>query len=276
MSVLVTGGSGSLGRYLPYLHKPASSNLNLLVYEELSNYIKKHKISKIIHCAAVTGPKQVHAEKPCDILLQNSIINANVIRACAEYSLHNSIFISSVCIFPYCGSVVDETSVFEGQPSKFHREYAMTKRLMMLGLQALKSQYGIESRCLIPCNFTSSAWIHSIANVLKKPNPMFDFSSSDSKYLMDVTDFVRIILEAESRKEFPSLLTVVPPKPIIMGELVSNIADFIGVSNKNILYSNFNQQYRSSISSDLFQKTFLKFEWKNIKNIINNILINYD
>jgi len=154
MNVLITGGSGLLGTELNVENevKPKRSELDLLDYCSLKRYIQYNKIDKIIHCAAKVGGVDENKRKNYDFFSDNLLINMNILNACREFGLHNSIFILSTCIFPEHNSPYTESSLHEDEPHPTNYGYAYAKRMLEVGSKALSEQYGIKTTCLIPCN----------------------------------------------------------------------------------------------------------------------------
>ena len=80
MRIMITGGSGMVGKNLIYfLNKntkhellfPSSSELNLFDLNSVKSYIEKEKPDTIIHCAGRVGGIQANIEQPYSFLFQN-------------------------------------------------------------------------------------------------------------------------------------------------------------------------------------------------------------
>lgn len=107
MKILLTGGSGFFGKnLLPILQKnyseseilaPTSSELNLLDYEELNRYFKKHKKMIVIHLAAKMSGIGELMMNPRTYLENNLIINYNVVKCCLENEVERIIVMGSSC-----------------------------------------------------------------------------------------------------------------------------------------------------------------------------------
>ena len=90
MKILITGSSGMVGRNLMFYLKtntkfnllnPSSSELNLLNYNSIINYLSENKPNIIIHCAGLVGGIQANIEKPYSFLSKNLIMGSNLIEA---------------------------------------------------------------------------------------------------------------------------------------------------------------------------------------------------
>ena len=91
--IVVTGGSGRFGLVLKKIktkHKmffPNKSELNILNYKNITNYIKKNKPKIIIHLAGLSRPMKIHDEKIAKSIDLNIIGTSNITKACAEKNI---------------------------------------------------------------------------------------------------------------------------------------------------------------------------------------------
>lgn len=70
MKVLITGGSGLLGRHIkrqrPTWHSPAHKNFDITNERQMQDYLNEHKFGEedlVLHCAACTGIKECEEQK---------------------------------------------------------------------------------------------------------------------------------------------------------------------------------------------------------------------
>ena len=87
--LLITGGSGFLGSHLINKSKeqkrnilhPSSTELNLLRFEDVNQYVNDNKIKKIIHAAGYVGGIGLHEDHPARVASDNLEMGMNIIRA---------------------------------------------------------------------------------------------------------------------------------------------------------------------------------------------------
>ena len=99
MKILVTGGSGMVGRNLieSNIQKhhdivyPSSSELNLINQRSTNEYIKSTKPDLVIHCAGKVGGIQANIENPVDFLFINNLIGFNLIDAALSNNVTTSL-----------------------------------------------------------------------------------------------------------------------------------------------------------------------------------------
>ena len=188
MKILVTGATGFLGRHLcPKLTALGyelfisnSKKVNLLHYGNLRVY-DVHKFDYIFHLAAVTKAGDYCLTHQGDQWLYNQVINTNIL---TYWKTHQS-QAKMICMGTSC-SYSPELPMVEGNyllgpPEKSLYTYAMTKRMLLVGLQSLQQQYGLE-------------WLYFIPSTLYGPN----FELDDNHFIFD---FIRNCYNAKYHNE---------------------------------------------------------------------------
>lgn len=153
MSILVTGGSGLVGSEMPdQAFKPSHSELDLMDYRQLRQYVGDNDISEVIHLAARVGGVKANSDQMLQFFSDNLTINANIIRVCAEMRIFAATFVLSTCVFPANAVYpVSEGDLHGGEPHPTNYGYAYAKRMLEVGARALRSKR-VWARCVIPCN----------------------------------------------------------------------------------------------------------------------------
>lgn len=282
-NILITGGSGLLGSEIDISNglKPSSRELNLLDYSALKKYIELNNISKIIHCAAIVGGVNANYTKMFDFFDLNLQINLNVLRACKEFNLNNSIFILSTCVMPVDAKLpYIEDSLHGGEPHFTNYGYAYAKRMMEVGSRSLKEQYGINTYCLIPCNLYGPKDNYNLVDghaipslihkcYLAKQNNQ-DFvvwgSGNPEREFIYADDLAQIIeLIHNSNEDYPSKLIVSSSQAYKIKDIVELIAQKINFTG-NIVFDKSKPDgiLKKPTDNSLFKTYFPKFQWKSI------------
>ena len=167
MKVLVTGGTGFLGKHIQEAFEPYKNKYNLYFVgkkfngidysldnqercRELFNIIKPNIV---IHAAAKCGGIGLNKNQPADLMLFNIKMNTNVLEQCLRHNVDYTYTLGSVCAYPkYCPTPFKEDDLWEGQPEETNMGYGVSKKTMMLLFQMMKQQYGIKGAHLIPVN----------------------------------------------------------------------------------------------------------------------------
>lgn len=283
MNILITGGSGLLGSEINLSNglKPTSKELNLLDYCALRRYIQLHNVTKIIHCAAMVGGVQANYTKMFDFFDINLQINTNILRACKEFNLNNSVFILSTCIMPADAKLpYNEESLHTGEPHFTNYGYAYAKRMMEVGSRSLKQQYGINTICLIPSNLYGPndnynlesghvipSLIHKcfIANQNKEDFVVWGTGMPLREFVY-VKDFARIIEKIIHTDHEYSPMIISPDEDHSIRDVVSMITSEINFSGR-VLYdiSKPDGIYKKPTSNKVFKKYFNDFKFTDMK-----------
>ena len=157
MKVLVTGGSGLIGRNLQEL-KPewkylSSKDCNLLNYDNSYDYIKKYNPDCIIHLAAKVGGLYMNMNHNFDMLHDNLLINMNIIKICRELKIKKFIGCLSTCIFPDKVSYpITEDQLHNGEPHSSNFGYSYGKRMLEVFCREMNKSKDYDYKCIIPTN----------------------------------------------------------------------------------------------------------------------------
>ena len=160
MKILVTGGTGFLGKHLvPKLKEnhevlaPSSKELNILDFPNFYNKVQYYQPDAILHmaakCAGILGNKI----NPADFLRDNTQMALNVYEVARIHNVPKVYSLGSVCAYPkFCPPPFKEDNIWNGAAEETNFPYGQAKRtLMMLG-QTYRQQYGLSGAHLIPVN----------------------------------------------------------------------------------------------------------------------------
>ena len=188
MKVLVTGATGFLGRYLvPSLkdrgydvHISNTLQGNLLDIQNLSIY-SEVEFDYIFHLAAVTKAGDYCMTHQGDQWITNQIINTNILRYWAEQQPQAKMVAMGTSCSYSPGIHMKEGNYLLGEPESSLYTYAMTKRMLLMGLQAIQQQYGLK-------------WLYFIPSTLYGPQ----FELNDNHFIFD---FIRNCYNAQEGKD---------------------------------------------------------------------------
>lgn len=167
MRVLVTGGSGMLGKHLQEIVKEnaiyynweflPSSALDLTRKIDVNRFFTLNNFDWVIHLAAKCGGIKDNAENKYDYMVKNIEINTNLIDACITHNITNLIALSSTCAFP--GEVkkypMKMKHLHNGAPESTNIGYGYSKRLMQLQIDLANEQYNTNYSYIIASNMFS-------------------------------------------------------------------------------------------------------------------------
>lgn len=164
MRILVTGGTGFLGKHVQEAFKnsqhelwfPNSKKLPL-TSRDCAWDIIGYKPDVILHMAALCGGILANQNSPADFLHKNVDMGSNIYhcasilkRRVTDVKVYT---LGSVCAYPkFCPAPFKEDDLWNGYPEETNAPYGMSKRLLLMLGQTYREQYGIGGAHLIPVN----------------------------------------------------------------------------------------------------------------------------
>ncbi len=215
MKIFVTGGGGFLGRHLidalraggAAVSAPSSRECDLLRDGALDPW-SGEKFDRIFHLAAWTQAGDFCLRHPGEQWVRNQRLNTQVLAWWAERQPQAKL----VTIGTSCAYAPDlplrEEHYLDGQPIESLYTYAMTKRMMLVGLRSLAKQYGLKHLTVVPSTLYGPGYhsdgrqLHFIFDLIRKillgklqgvPVELWG-DGHQRRELIHVDDFVRTAL----------------------------------------------------------------------------------
>lgn len=214
--ILVTGGSGLVGKYLKnYLPNAiylSSKDFDLTTEEGVKLMYLRHRPDIVIHLAAKVGGIIDNINKPAEYYTQNVMMNTLLIDYAKKLNVKRFIGVLSTCIFPDVMETypMKEEDLHLGPPTMTNFSYGYAKRSMAVQIDAYNKQYGTKYQYLTPCNLYGvgdkdhEASSHFITALVKK---IFDAKQNNEdsitlygdgtplRQFMFADDFAKVIYE---------------------------------------------------------------------------------
>lgn len=161
MRILITGGSGMLGRNIVTLAKtmdfdvmaPARQELDLMNFNALNAYINRNKPEAIIHCAGLVGGIHLNIARPFDFAFVNAQLGLNVIKASLENNIDKLLNIGSSSMYPKeASNPLEETGLLKGELDVSNEGYSVAKILVSKLCEYASTQYNANFKTVLPCN----------------------------------------------------------------------------------------------------------------------------
>jgi GDP-L-fucose synthase len=160
--VLVTGGSGFLGRRLlaelegfqpAAILAPRSSEFDLRDPEQIRAVLRYTKPDVVIHLAAVVGGIGANMAGPSDFFYENAVMGVHLIEESRLFGVDKFVCLGTVCAYPRdCPVPFSEDDLWNGYPEETNAPYGLAKKMLLVQLQAARTQYGFPGIYLLPVN----------------------------------------------------------------------------------------------------------------------------
>ncbi len=294
MSVLVTGGSGLVGKYLQDIAPDwiylSSKDYNLLSQKEASSLIIEYSPKWIIHLAAKVGGIMDNKTYPCDYYEENMLMGLNLLRAARIAKVPNFTAILSTCAYP--DSVnneqltmnnespypLHEEFLHAGPPTEANFGYGISKRAIATHIDMCNKQYKTNYNYLIPCNLYGKydnynlESSHYVAALIKKiylaekNNTELELFGTGKplRQFMYAKDFALIIKGMVERK-ITSSFNVATPEVLSIDEIAQVALQCTGVNINHVFNSKYpDGQYRKDVSIEKFKSLFPEFQFTSL------------
>ena len=156
--ILVTGGTGLIGKYLqkemPNATYVGSSDYDLTNNDQVVKMFKNIKPNIVIHLAALVGGVHHNIQEPVKYFEENVLMNTFVLKESYKFNVKRFTGILSSCIYPdkITNYPIKESQLIEGAPHQDLFSYSYAKRCLAIQVDMYNKKYNANYNYLIPCN----------------------------------------------------------------------------------------------------------------------------
>ncbi len=231
--VLITGGSGMVGRNLKFSLKmnnvkylsPSSKVLNLSHIKSIETFFKKNEFDYIVHCAGLVGGIEKNIINQLAFYQENLEIGYNLVNTANKFKIKNLINLGSSCMYPSIFKrSFKEKDLMSGPIEETNYGYALAKINIALFIKLIREKNNINYSTIIPPNLygyhdnfnpSSSHLIQSIITKCidcqkkrKKNITIWGTGKAKREFLFtsDLTDFISKVIKNDLK--LPILLNV--------------------------------------------------------------------
>ena len=160
--VLVTGGSGFLGRHVvTRLHHcgctsiaaPRKAEYDMRDLRAVERLYDDVRPTMVIHLAATVGGIGANRERPAEFFYENLVMGTQLLDQAWRHGVPKFVAIGTVCAYPKDVPVPFlEEDLWNGYPEETNAAYGLAKKMLLVQSQAYRQQYGYNSIFLLPVN----------------------------------------------------------------------------------------------------------------------------
>lgn len=296
MNILVTGGSGLVGKAIQQIKDNYSYNwyfitskdCNLTDLEETKLLFNRIKPDFVIHLAANVGGLYKNMNQKVSMLEDNVLINFNVLKCCHLYNIKKCISCLSTCIFPdKVEYPITESQLHQGPPHFSNNTYAYAKRMLEIQSNAYQQQYQKQFICIIPTNIYGPYDNYSLEDghvipalihkcyLAKLNNQKFIVKGSGNPlrqfiYSLDLAELILWVLEKYTQLD-NIILSVSEKEEVSIKQVAEQIAEsFIYSDNLEFDTSFEDGQYKKTVDNSKLVSLYGEYAFTKIETGINN------
>jgi GDP-L-fucose synthase len=233
-NVLVTGGTGLIGRQIVEILCDADANVKVVsldriitddrgqhIYGDLTDFTLCRDVTYdmdfVFHVAGIKGSIEVTKARPASFFVPLLMFNTNVLEACRLNKVRKVAYTSSIGAYA-SAEVFRESENLDGPPMDMFPGWA--KRMAELQIKAYKIQYGLDNFAIVrPCNVYGPGDNFDLDNAMviptlmhrihKKEDPVVVWGDGsairDFAYSRDVAEGVILALHYGTGSDFVNL-----------------------------------------------------------------------
>jgi GDP-L-fucose synthase len=251
--IVVTGGSGFLGRYVQEGLKargcrqilvPRIEEYNLVDVEDVIRMYQTMQPDVVIHLAAVVGGIGANRQHPGRYFYENLMMGVQLIEQGRLHGIEKFVAIGTICAYPKFTPVpFKEEDLWNGYPEETNAPYGLAKKMLLVQSQAYRQEYGFNSIFLLPVNLYGPgdnfdpAGSHVIPALIKKCVDAVEEgrafiecwgTGGASREFLYAADAAEGILLATEKYDKPEPVNLGAGFEITIRQLVEKIADLSG------------------------------------------------
>ena len=250
--VLVTGGAGFLGSHLVErleqdgheVVAARSADYDLTSMADAERMFDEARPELVFHLAAEVGGIGANRANPGRYWYANLMMGAHVLEQARLHGTPKVVVAGSVCAYPKFTPVpFREDELWSGYPEETNAPYGVAKKSVLVGAQAYREQYGLNTVFLLPANLYGPrdnfhpTNAHVVADLVRKMSDDADEvvlwgDGSPTREFLYVEDCAEGFVLAAERYDRPDPVNLGAGKEISIRDLADLVADVVGYQGR--------------------------------------------
>ncbi len=251
--VLVTGGSGFLGRHVVAALAAHGCRDVIVVRKAEHDLTREPDVERlfadarphaVIHLAAVVGGIGANRESPGTFFYQNVMMGALTMEHARRSGVEKFVGVGTICAYPKLAPVPFlEKDLWNGYPEETNAPYGIAKKMLLVQGQAYRDQYGFNAIHVLPVNLYGPhdnfdpASSHVIPALIRKFLEAIDLGASEvvcwgtgnaTREFLYVEDCAEAIVLAMEKYDRPEPVNIGAGFEISIRRLAELIAELTG------------------------------------------------
>jgi GDP-L-fucose synthase len=277
MKITVTGGGGFVGSHLVErlqsdghdVFVARRADYDLTREDDTARLFADARPELVFHLAAEVGGIGANRANPGRYWYANLLMGAHVLEQARRADIAKLVLAGTVCAYPKFAPIpFREDDLWDGYPEETNAPYGVAKKSILVGAQAYRDQYGLNSIFLLPANLYGpgdnfhQTNAHVIADLIRKMAAGDDEvvlwgDGSPTREFLYVEDCVDGLVLAAERYDGPEPVNLGAGKEISIRELAELVAEVVGFQGKIVWDTSMpNGQPRRSIDASRARELF--------------------
>jgi GDP-L-fucose synthase len=252
VKALVTGGGGFLGSFLverltargDEVVVARRKDYDLTEWSDAQRLFAETRPEVVYHLAAEVGGIGANRANPGRYWFANLIMGTHVLELARRHEVAKLVLAGTVCAYPkFTPTPFAEDELWNGYPEETNAPYGVAKKALLVGAQAYRDQYGLETAYLLPANLygprdnfdlESSHVVPALVRKMLSGEPQVVLwgDGSPTREFLYVEDAADAFVLAADRETGSEPINIGTGIEISIRELAETIAELTGFSGE--------------------------------------------